>query len=770
MPQSKGLTKTKTKQAQETTKKTVGSSGKGWSATALCIAQIVEIHWEEMRCTLEILFGNGSDTRPLTGVELLMPSMGNRHFMGGIPEIGDQCVIGWFASDTKAGTSGKTPAILAWWPNVPWIKHDWIMTQGFSPSENIMEDNKKRQIVQNFYQRIRHKLRHFSPGNIGASSSQGSDMVLDESVLLSNRRSNEILIRDQDQAIVMRSLQQFHAMSGARVYAGMVQRDARTLPKEMFSDGIKWDASIQVDTKGIPYNPINGGDIFDNPIELGQLQPHPVFEREDFTELGPTIAGERKNFKGKMEKYLDPYVFLYNAGFIDEDGYEDHTYTDTIYGGKSIFRIGTDIENNAYTSGKAFTEYRIEMNHTTDGQLPVTEQTDGFDSDRASIEQGINRNPPFIEWVLGTPTGNDAFSTKGRTQYGLPIVPTIDSLETATSETPFSDHSATLLRVTPVIRGIEDSFVSFTKGGKLKAKVSSPEDDSFQAKVLGGAFLDVNNDLFIQSTTLSTNITESVDINTGAINLNASGFQDGDSLEGDEPNVSVVINGNKRVSIQSGSAVAFKAPLVDFSQVGQLRLSSSEQIDFSSGASMNTTANTIKQSSMGKFEQVCGGPVDGLPIGGPARSVVITMSTATGSAGTPSDSYTNAFGGRTELYIGPATNTRTMTTATETTKIGAGAKTDVVGGTTTITDPTGHKFLAPAGGLVATSGTVCSIVASTVSIRGNTSVLISGTTVTLAAPGGSIGPILCGSDIHPVTGVPFALTVTPRGQNLATSV
>ena len=767
MSGSEGLTKTQTKQAQEATQNTAKTSGKGWSATALCIAQIVEIHWEELRCTLEILHGNGADTRALTGVELLMPSMGNRHFMGGIPEIGDQCVIGWFASDTKAGTSGKTPAILAWWPNVPWIKHDWIMTQGFTPSENIMENNKNRQIVQNFYHRIRHKLRHFSPGNIGASSSQGSDMVLDESVLLSNRRSNEILIRDQDQAIVMRSLQQFHAMSGARIYGGMVQRDARTLPKEMFSDGIKWDASIQIDTKGVPYNPINGGDLFESPLETGELQPHPVFQRDEYTDFGVDIKGERKNFKGKLPVYLDPYVFLYNAGLVSEDYFDDTQMAGTTYGGKSILRV---VQDDISPNSKAFTEYRIEMNHTTDGQLPVTEQTDGFDSDRASVKPEESRDPPFIEWVLGTPTGNDAFSAKGKTQYGIPFVPTRESLEIATDETPFSDHSATLLRITPLVRGVSDSFVSFTKGGKLKAKISSPDEDSFEARVEGGAFLDVNNDLFIQSSTLSTNITESVNVSTGTINLTASGSQAGGNLDGDEPNVSVIVKGNKRVSIQSDTAVSFKAPIVDFSQVGQLRLSSSEQLEFNSGASMNTTANTIKQSSMGKFEQVCGGPVDGLPIGGPARSVIITESIATGSAGTPSDSYTNAFGGKTELYIGPATNTRTMTTATETTTIGAGAKTEVVAGVSTITDPTGHKFIAPAGALVATSGTVCSLVATTVSIRGNTAVVISGPSVTLASTGGALGPILCGSDLHPITGVPMLLTVAPRGQNLAISI
>ena len=749
-------------------KNTASDSSRGWSALSMCIAQIVEIHWEEMRCTLEILNGNGADTRALTGVELLMPSMGNRHFMGGIPEIGDQCVVGWFAHDTRAGTSGKTPAILAWWPSTPWVRHDWHMTQGFEPGENIMEDNVNRKIVQNFYQRIRHKMRHFSPGNIGASSSQGSDMVLDESVLLSNRRANEIIIRDQDQAIIMRSLQQFHAMSGARVYAGMVQRDARTLPREMFSDGIKWDASIQIDEKGNPFSPINGGEFFDNDIAEGQLQPHPVFQRDNPQGFGVDIEGERTNFKGDFPLHIDPYVFLYNSGFIDENNQELNKESDVIYGGKSILRVGTKLDRNAFTSGNAFTEYRIEMNHTTDGILPVTEQTDGFDSDRAGDEKGKSKAPPFIEWVLGTPTGNDAFSSKGREEYGLPVVPNQDSLGVATSTTPFANHAATLLRITPVVPGIEDSFVSFTKGGKFRAKVSSPAKDSAQLTVSGGASLNVANDLSIESETNTLSSTSKTNINSrGSIGIVAEGSESGEPLEGDEPNVSVIIKGNKRVSIQSDTAVAFKAPVVDFSQVGQIRLASTDQMELNTGASLIQTANTIKQSSMGQFEQVCGGPADFNPLAGPARKVTITESPATGGSGLPSDQYTNTFGGKSETFIGPATNTRTVAVGTETKTIAAGTDTLIVGATTQITDPTGFKFLAPTGAIVGTAGTAIAMTANVVVLRGNANVTISGASVVIGSPGAAVGPIVCGSDIHPILGVPFLTFCPPRGQNLA---
>jgi hypothetical protein len=284
----------------------------------------------------------------------------------------------------------------------------------------------------------------------------------------------------------------------------------------------------------------------------------------------------------------------------------------------------------------------------------------------------------------------------------------------------------------------------------------------------GGAYLEVGRDLDVTANNLNLETTTKTNmISSGTIKIEAEGAESGDVLDGDEPNVSLILKGNKRVSIQSNSSIAFQAPLVDFSQSGQIRLSSADQMEFNTGAGMNLTANTIKQSSMGQFEQICGGPTDFIPLSGPARKVTITESPVTGGAGTPSDSYTNAFGGRSEIYIGPATNTKTIAVGTETKTIVAGSDSVVVGTTATITDPTGSKFLAPAGAITATAGTVVAITANVVSLRGNAAVTISGASITLGSPGSAVGPIVCGSDIHPILGIPYLLITGPKAQNLA---
>ena len=744
------------------------SRNQGWSALSLGIAIVLEIHWEEFRCTLQILHGAGADTT-MNGVELMMPSMGNRHFLGGIPERGDKCVVGWFATETKGDSSQKTPAILAWLPASSYLGHEWIPVQGITPDEGLMGNLKDRQKIRSFYQRIRHKLKHYNAGNIGASSSQGADLLLDESVHLSNRRSNEIILRDQDQAIVFRSLQQFHALSGARVYGGMVQRDARLLPKEMFSDGLKWDSAVQLDENGNPFIPTE-----ENKLGFGKLEPHPLFNRGgdshvdlegDFVLSNTLFEADSPN--GSIPPAIDPYRFLYRAGLVS-DSFGDTTdnYKGEVYGGKSILRVGDAYDENAVLTGNAFTEYRIEVSHTTDGTLPVTEQTDGFDSDRLPEVRGGSDKAPFIEWVIGTPVGNDPYSTLGQESYGLPLVPEINGaiglIKGALQATPLVDHAATLLRVKPIVESIEDSFITLTKGGKFKAYISSPQADSVQVLSKGGVSLNANLGVEVKAPRVSLDGSERVEVSGGVINISANGT---DIQNGQEFSLSIL--GKKRVSIQSSVAVEIKAPVVDFSNAGEIRLASQSQLSLNTGAGMELSAQSMKQVALGEYNLVVSGPTNFNTPQGASRSVTIASNPASGSVG-PSDKYTNVFGGRSETYLGVTTNTKTILSGTETKTIAVGSDTTLVGTNTQVIDPTGFKFLAPSGGVVVQAGLVVSVNAPSVVVTGTASVVVSAPSILLSSPGASFGPIVCGSDIHPILGVPFSTFCPPRGQNLST--
>jgi hypothetical protein len=160
----------------EGSKLTQESLSRGWATLSLGVARVLDVFWEEMRCSIEVVIGE--EGRPkYTGVEIIMPGAGARHFLGAVPEIGDYCVVGWFASNSNGDASKKTPAILGWMTRPSFLTHTWSLVQDFGVEEGAQNTPKQRDEVKSVADRLRFKARHYSPGNVGASSSQGSDLV-----------------------------------------------------------------------------------------------------------------------------------------------------------------------------------------------------------------------------------------------------------------------------------------------------------------------------------------------------------------------------------------------------------------------------------------------------------------------------------------------------------------------------------------------------------------------------------------------------------------
>ena len=464
-----------------------GSPSTGAAAFGLSLARVVRVDYVKHQVAIQIMSGE-DDQWNWVPIPVTATAAGSRRFIGSIPEVGDTCVIGWLASEPK------TPMILTWIPIAATAGIEWLPVQDFLPAEADMNP-KTLAHYEGIYGRYRHKTIPMRPGNVVLSSSQGADIVLDEGVLITNRRANEILLRDADQAIVFRSLQQFHAMGGARVYAGMVQRDATFLPARMFSDGTDWAAGIQTDGGG---NPLPPSELGASRVSKGELTPHGVFVRSDttlpFTDSGITFKDN-----------IDPYSFLSRGLFIGSDGAAlDPTkvVSGAEYGGKPMFRVSIDPSPEAGTSpsnslvasnvteGDTLTEYRIEMDHSWDGRLPVTEQTDGFDADRLPSDSvqvnAMASGAPFLTWVLGSVVGNDPYTNRGRKLYGLPLAPvifdddgTVDPRLDSGIGVPLDQHAATLFRVEPPIDDpatLPPMFVSTTKGGQVKGFIGGAQN------------------------------------------------------------------------------------------------------------------------------------------------------------------------------------------------------------------------------------------------------------------------------------------------------
>ena len=751
----------------------VKGSSTGWAKLALSMARINMVFWEDLKCNIEIL--TGENNRPkYEGVSLIMPSIGARHFLGGIPEIGDICVVAWFASNTNSKADQKSPAIVGWMPRSTFLGHEWLPTQDFSPQENLLNNPKERKENKAVVNRVRHKLRHFSSGNIGASSAQGSDLVLDESVLLSNRRSNEIRLRDQDQAIVMRSLQQFHSTAGSRIYSGMVQRDSRSLPKEMFSTSIEWNQDFLTDQdREIQYE--------DSTKQNGLFNPHPLFLRENGSNIFDSQGGV-------VDLNINPYKFLYDAKLINSDGL-NNTKDSDVYGGKTILRVNTKGEQLDSSNTEALCEYRIEVSHTSDGTLPVNEQTDGFDADRL-----LNiKNLPIVEFVLGTPVGNDPITDKGILNYGKPLYISFDgddvSLDAINDNVALDEQLVTLTSINPLVDGIEDTILGFTKGGAFRSFIGSTLEDAFKTRIEGGVSASIGNALNVKASQVQIESEGSafndaslvLSSKNGAINIKSSGTyvpnqsqEDADSFDAELSRIGIRIQSNSGISLESENSVSIKAPVFDLSNASEISINSQTGLSLTSGDKIEVSTKHKTESVTGKYELVISGPSDFNPLNIPPKSEIIGANPATGFPGGIVDAYTCAYGDKVNVFLTTSNVTTTITSGSYNVLVGAGIINHVAGGTAIAQNPSGVSISSAVGAVSLNCGGGVVSINSGVStgIRSVGVSSLSGASVVLGSVGAGVGFIMCMMDRDPLTGRTFLESgmLLPRGQILSPTI
>ena len=788
-----------------------------WAALAIGLARVKEVQYEELKCTLVILTGE-ADICEYTGVDITVPCGGKRHFFGALPERGDICYVGWGVRESAGTASAKSPIILGWAPAAPWMGHEWIPHQAMERGEG-MDTPSDRAVTSGTFERSRFKMRHLAPGNVFASSSQGSDLVLDENVLLTNRRGNEIRLRDADQAIVLRSLQQFHAMAGARVYSGMVQREARLLPSTLFSDGIYWENSPQTLDDSTP-RPVNllGDDTFPR----GFLTPAQIFTRD------PGAPNSRFGLsRGTgVSARLDPFSFLQWGGYIDAQGYRTESNlpggtSNTIYGGKALYRVGlrpdgrldnaiSPKSNTNVPPTEALTEYRVEVSHTSDGLLPVTEQTDGFDSERLPSAAPTDGNPmslgkqPFIEMVYGSVVGNDPFSFIGRTLYGIPLRAQVldasgnvspGTLSALTS--PLGEHAATLFRLVPPVPGPNGtttaSFTSFTKDGRFKAYIAGGPV-SAEVATAGDLALSVGGVLHL-------NLTGGVSINgasgpggvglnlgsaTGAVVISGGGAVDSNSAaQAVAPDAignatpSVIVDGTQGVAIRSDRNVNINATdSINLANTGAINVNAQNQVSIRSGQNVSLSAVTHSVIVSGSETVNYSGPENANPANGPTRRVTFSSLPATGNLGGTVDKYHMVYGNREEQFDLGSHSTRigvgdlAYETLQGRWRMAAGANSfelDSLSGSSHTVAVGNHSTVVATGAFSATAQTDVTIRA----VTGNATVF-GAQAVKLASPVGAAvtagGPpafIVCGGDLDPLTGIPLATFIQPRGQKLS---
>jgi hypothetical protein len=778
-------------------KKKAMNPSSGFSAYSLGVAKVSLVNYEEFTVTLRVVLGEEQEFQRIP-IPITFPGAGNRHFFGAMPQVGDYCVVGWMAQES--GGDGKTvgtkiPVILTWILSGVWTGQDWMTTQPFENDEWSFS-KKDSTMVKGAFERVRHKLRHMQPGNIVASSGQGSDLVLDEGVLLSNRRCNEIRLRDQDQAFTVRSLQQFHAMAGARIYAGAVQRDAKLLPTQLFSDGYDWSHPTQVNISSDTglREPVHESSILEDLLPWGFLTPTAIMGRS------PKTQGDLTRPWGPpLSSNLDPYQFLRRGLYIDHTGYL--IYPDTIpsavYGGKPIFRVSVpndndEIDNAALDSeAVSLTEHRLEIAHTTDRTLPVTEQTDMFDADRLprtdpNIEDNNIKNPnvPFMEIVYGSVVGNDPFSIQGRDLYGQPLQPVIfdesgdpNPRMISGLGTDIGSHAASLFSMSPPTgRNESPTFWSVQKDGRFKFNIGgNARSNSVEGILEGGLKLHIKGFTFLDLVggfQVRTRKGDSVEnrglefiSDQGGIriygggNLTTGQVSEKNSpagLRSPNPSPSVLIEGRDTVEIKSSQNFFIRSSLVQTTG-SDIRIESLSTMDVQSGDRISVNTKSLDISVSGKTTQNYGGPKDLLPSNGPLREVSFSSLIP----GLTVDKYSINFGNREEtIDIGSHKTSikvgdMTYETTTGTWKAKAGANELSLGTVTGMNANVvaGNVTIDAKAGATTISGTVSATLRTQgqATVSGTMGVYLGG------GPVAKTGFIVSSADLDPLTGLPLVV-------------
>ena len=783
-PGKQGATKAQMRQELRGTASIDEQSPSKGMAWGFSICKVLRVDYATHEVSLMVMSGEDQIFQR-TPIPIAYPGAGPRTFLGAIPEIGAMCICGYLA------TTPRQPVIIGWLIGGPLGGMEWLPTQMFGPTELNMTP-KVRAELEGIYNRHRHKMLHARPGIIMASSAQGSDLILDEGVYLTNRRGNEFRLRDQDQAIVMRSLQQFHAMGGARIYGGMVQRDATLLQPTMVSDGIQWDAPQQVDLAGFPLHPSQLA--VDPSRPEGVLTPHAIFARAN---PGTGAPDSKVSFPSS----LDPYNFLKNGLFIGSDGAvinSSQTIPNAEYGGKPMFRVSLpspDVENTAVELDdvETLTEYRIELEHIWDGTLPVTEQTDGFDVDRQPSEAGDSDNPlaaggSFIEWVLGSVVGNDASTEAGRMTYGKPLVPIIfdalgtnPRLESAIGR-PLEEHAATLFRLSPPLRTNDSpSWASFNKAGQFKASIGGPpQEASIELALAGKLRVDAAGGIDFGANGIGmnfrggdpqTNYAFLVAAESGAIKLSAGGASTEGSFAARANPESLEENTLPALLMEApgGNVHMLAGRIAKIAAANAIQLTDTNEVTSTPKQSFNVYSSkflcnvtTLDRTVAGQEQTMYSGPKNFLPTNIPLRSTKFIGTPLTGHIGGKTDEYRLFLGNRDERITIGDHNTLTVF-GSQTYQAGIGSVTSMAGANSIkVSSVAGISSTSVTTTRISStlSTTISGLASATLTSNGLTQV--KGSMVSLkAAPGlPGITPlgagILSGADIDPTSGKKFS--------------
>lgn len=349
---------------------------------------IIHVDSETMVCSVRLDSGEGERH----DVPLPAPGgCGPRSWSGTIPEPGAKVILGW----KKYSHRSFKPYILTFLTSGVYTAREYEPFSSIDPDDlaDILSDDPDIGDDPRFDIGVtRLKLRKAYSGDFLASSSSGSDVLVDRDVGITNRAGNEYRLRDADQTAVLQTLNEFTSNAAGYYRRGLIKRNGFNILPDVF--GLTTDESlIAVQTAELESN--NGIDFFGVGVNRVIAPDSPAFQ----TLLDQGLIKIDSDGNGVPSFPTDP----------NDGDWHGWPFVVTPDGQRISYITQGDHSDDFSQTDLCYVEDRVELRHCSDGVMAVTEEGDGIQIDTV--------HPVMIEDVKGTVVGNDPHSDDGRLLY-----------------------------------------------------------------------------------------------------------------------------------------------------------------------------------------------------------------------------------------------------------------------------------------------------------------------------------------------------------------
>jgi hypothetical protein len=476
----------------------------------LWMGRILHVDSETMVCSIQLESGTGER------FDVPIPAPGGcgpRSWSGNLPERHSKVVIGWRRYSNRA----FAPYIVQFVTVGVYPSREFEPFSTVDPSDAEEVRRTLPELANDPHINldvIRLKSRKGYAGDWIASSSSGADSLMDRNIHMMNRAGNEYLLRDSDQTAILQTINEFTSNSAGYYRRGLIRRNSFNFLPDLAISGfnpITDDFDVKIENKFITNTDESGTDLRSmvTKIDIGSPAYQKLLEFGLINQDGTPIEAVG----------IDPDNLLYPFSILPDGQRTSHI----VMGESDLSFTDTD---------QCYVEDRMELRHTHDGVMAVTEDGDGVQIDLIP--------PLYIEDVHGTVVGNDAYTESGRALYKKILTmrvfddpdqgsnspaPIFEPVDIITSQIEADTKAlARLFRIQSPTSSNQFAF-GITKEGRVflhvpKSQSTTPQDKgkSIDANILG---------LIKAIIGIDENTQTSLDIRTlGGVKLDIGSFQD----------------------------------------------------------------------------------------------------------------------------------------------------------------------------------------------------------------------------------------------------